>query len=111
MLGIAAIGMMIAVGGLMAARRVAETMSCRITTMNAEQGFTANLATGLIVIGASRLGVPVSTTHVSCGGIFGVGAMTANARWNTIGYVIASWLLTLPLAALLAGIALFAYGR
>ncbi|MCH7687873.1 MAG: anion permease, partial [Planctomycetes bacterium] len=61
------VGIIIAIGGLLSARRVAETMSHRITTMNHGQGFTANVITGLIVIGASRFGLPVSTTHVSCG--------------------------------------------
>ena len=99
------VGVVIAIGGLIAARRVAETMSHKITPMNEGQGFTANLVTGLIVIGASRFGVPVSTTHVSCGGIFGVGAVTAEARWKMIGRIVAAWILTLPLAAAIAALA------
>ena len=102
--GGAGVGVVIALGGLMAARRVAETMSHKITPMNAGQGFTANLVTGLIVIGASRLGVPVSTTHVSCGGIFGVGAVTSEARWPIITRILAAWLLTLPVAASVSAI-------
>src|SRR5690606_10277258 len=52
----ALVGVMIALGGLVSARKVAETMSRKITPMNHGQGFTANLVTGLVVIGASRLG-------------------------------------------------------
>lgn len=99
------VALVIALGGLLAARRVAETMSHKITPMNAGQGFTANVVTGLIVIGASRLGVPVSTTHVSCGGIFGVGAVTAEARWQMIRHIVLAWVLTLPVAAVIAAIA------
>ncbi len=102
--GATGVGIMIAIGGLIAARRVAETMSQKITPMNAGQGFTANLVTGLIVIVASRWGVPVSTTHVSCGGIFGVGAVTAEARWPMIARILVAWLLTLPLAGIVAGV-------
>ncbi|NJM76406.1 MAG: inorganic phosphate transporter [Acaryochloridaceae cyanobacterium RU_4_10] len=61
-MAIVAIGM--AVGGLLNARKVAETMSRKISAMNHGQGLTANLVTGILVIAASRYGLPVSTTHV-----------------------------------------------
>ena len=51
-------------------------MAHRVTDMNPGQGFTANALTALLVIGASRLNLPVSTTHVSCGSLFGIGAVT-----------------------------------
>jgi PiT family inorganic phosphate transporter len=94
----------IACGGLVSARRVAHTMSQKITPMNHGQGFTANLITGLIVIGASRLGMPVSTTHVSCGALVGLGAVTGQAKWGMIGKILAAWLTTLPLGAALGAI-------
>lgn len=98
------IGVVIAIGGIVSARRVAETMSKRITTMNHGQGFTANVITGLIVIGASRMGLPVSTTHVSCGSLFGIGVVTGGAHKNTIARILLAWLVTLPMAAGLASI-------
>ncbi|MEW6683355.1 MAG: inorganic phosphate transporter [Nitrospirota bacterium] len=91
-----------AVGGLISARRVAETMSHKITAMNHGQGFTANLATAFLVIWASRWGLPVSTTHVSCGALFGIGAVTGQARWKAIGSIALAWVTTLPVAAALA---------
>ena len=100
-------GLAIAAGGLISARRVAETMSYRITEMNHGQGFTANLVTSLIVLGASRIGMPVSTTHVSCGALFGLGGVTKQAHWQTVGQVALSWVITLPVAAALSGIAFF----
>ncbi len=96
-----AVGCVIALGGLVSARRVAETMSMRITKMNHGQGFTANALAGLIIIGASRLGMPVSTTHVSCGALFGIGAVTGDARWKTISTILVAWITTLPLGGLL----------
>ena len=66
----------IAVGGLLNAKKVAETLSDRITEMNPGQGFTANIVAAFLVIFASKIGVPVSTTHVSCGALFGIGAVT-----------------------------------
>lgn len=105
------IGVMIAAGGWISARRVAETMSNKITTMNHGQGFTANVVTGLIVIGASRFGLPVSTTHVSCGSLFGLGAVTGGARVKAIVTILLSWVATLPLAASLGMIFYFVLSR
>jgi PiT family inorganic phosphate transporter len=102
--GIGLVGLAIAAGGLLSARRVAETMSRKITTMNHGQGCTANLMTSLIVIGASPLGMPVSTTHVACGSLFGIGAATGRARWAMIGKIFVAWITTLPLAAALGAI-------
>jgi PiT family inorganic phosphate transporter len=72
--------------------------------MNHGQGFTANVVTGLIVIGASRFGLPVSTTHVSCGSLFGIGAVTGQAHKKTIATILLAWFVTLPIAAGLAAI-------
>ena len=101
---IALIGGVIALGGLLSARKVAETMSRKITPMNHGQGFTANLVTGLVVIGASRFGLPVSTTHVSCGSLFGIGTLSGEARPDMIGKILAAWMTTLPLGAALGAI-------
>ncbi len=95
------VGLVIAIGGLLGARRVAETMSKKITAMNPGQGLTANLVTSALVLAASPMGWPLSTTHVSCGALFGIGAVTRQARWTTIAGIVTAWLITLPLAALL----------
>ena len=100
----ALVGVAIGIGGLVSARRVAETMAQKITPMNHGQGFTANFLTSLIVIGASRFGLPVSTTHVSCGSLFGIGTVTGQGRWAVIGRILAAWVTTLPLGAVLGAI-------
>ncbi|MGH8452939.1 MAG: inorganic phosphate transporter [Nevskiales bacterium] len=96
-----AVGVIIAAGGLLGARRVAETMSKKITAMNPGQGLTANLITSGLVLAASPMGLPLSTTHVSCGALFGIGAVNRQARWTTVAGIVAAWLVTLPLAAAL----------
>jgi PiT family inorganic phosphate transporter len=105
------VGLVIAAGGLLHARRVAETMSHKITPLNHGQGLTANLLTGVIVIGASRLGLPVSTTHVSCGALFGIGAVTRRAEWGTIAKILVAWVTTLPAGAALGAISFGILGR
>lgn len=101
---VATVGAAIAVGGLVSARKVAELMSRKITPLDHGQGLTANLITGVVVIGASKLGLPVSTTHVSCGALFGIGAVTRQARWNTILKIVLAWITTLPVAAALGAV-------
>lgn len=66
-------------------------------------GFTANTVTSLTVTFASVFGVPVSTTHVSVGALFGIAAATNQGNIRTVRKIISSWMLTLPIAALISG--------
>ncbi len=77
-----------------------------LATVATSLGSLSALAFGsaLLVLFASRLGLPVSTTHVSCGALFGIGLVTQQARWMTIGRILVAWVTTLPVAALLAGV-------
>jgi PiT family inorganic phosphate transporter len=104
-LGMLAIATAMALGGLLNARRVAITMSRKISRMNDGQALTANLATSLLVILASRFGLPVSTTHVSVGAIGGIGLANGSANRAVLGGIVAAWLLTLPLAAAIGALA------
>jgi PiT family inorganic phosphate transporter len=103
-----AVAVAIAVGGLLSARRVAETMSHKITGMNHGQGFSANLATGLLVTTASVFGLPVSTTHVSVGALFGIGLTSRQADLRVVRNILLSWFVTLPCAAALGALVYWA---
>jgi len=109
--GLVAIAVAIAIGGLLSAARVAETMSHRITEMNHGQGLAANLSTGLLVILASTYGLPVSTTHVSVGSLFGIALIARKANVKVVIGIVLSWLLTLPCGALISGIVYWLEGR
>lgn len=91
-----------AAGGLILARRVAETMSLRLNRMDARQGLCANVVTAGLVLLASKFGLPVSTTHVTVGSIAGVGLGAGTASGSVLRNVLMSWLATLPVAALSA---------
>ena len=93
-----------AVGGLVSARRVADTLAHKITGMDPGQGFVANLATSALTTTASLHGLPVSTTHVSVGALLGIGITTDQARWKTAVPVLLAWVITLPAAALLSAL-------
>jgi PiT family inorganic phosphate transporter len=104
LIAIVLVGFLIGVGGILHAKKVAEKMSHDITEMNHAEGLLANLVTSSLVIFASRFGMPVSTTHVSCGALFGIGAATSKAHFKTIRGIVASWVITLPVAMILSGV-------
>ena len=93
-----------ALGGVLSARQVADTLAHKITGMNPGQGFAANLATSLLTTTASMHGLPVSTTHVSVGALLGIGITTQQAKWRTIIPVLLAWIITLPCSALLSAL-------
>lgn len=97
--GLVAVAM--GLGGILFVKRIANTMAYQITEMNDGQGFSANFVTSLIVIGASQLEMPVSTTHVSCGSLFGIGTITKQAHWGSILKIVMAWIITLPVAGIL----------
>jgi PiT family inorganic phosphate transporter len=99
-----------AVGGILGARRVAETMGKKISRLSPGQGLTANLVTALMVLGASRLGLPVSTTHVSVGALFGIGTVNGTARLRIVLSILAAWVTTLPAGAALAALVYLVLG-
>jgi PiT family inorganic phosphate transporter len=101
-LPIALIGLLMAFGGLVFAKKVATTMSQKVTRLDDKQGLAANLITATLVLLASKFGLPVSTTHVSVGAIAGVGASAGTLNWQALRGILLSWLATLPLALVIA---------
>jgi inorganic phosphate transporter, PiT family len=96
------IGILMICGGLIFAKKVAETMSKKVTRLDDGQGLTANLVTAGLVLLASKFGLPVSTTHVSVGAIAGVGASAGTLNWQALRIILLSWMATLPLALVIA---------
>ncbi len=96
-LGIITLAM--AAGGVICARRVAETMSQRLSRMDNTQGISANLITAGLVLTASKFSLPVSTTHVAIGAIVGAGSGAATLDLAVLRNVLLSWVATMPLAA------------
>jgi inorganic phosphate transporter, PiT family len=95
------VGFAMAIGALIDARKVAETLSKNITSMTPGQGFAANLVTAVLVTTASLHSLPVSTTHVSVGSLLGMGTTTNQAKWRTVIEILLSWITTVPCGAIL----------
>lgn len=109
--GFLSVAVMIALGGLLDADRVAETLGKQVTTMNPGQGFAASLATASLVTTASLHSLPVSTTHVSVGALLGIGIVTRQAKWRKVIEILLAWLITVPCGALIAAIAYWSVTR
>jgi inorganic phosphate transporter, PiT family len=101
------LAVVMALGGWLNSKKVADTMSKKISSLNHGQGFSANLVTSMLVIAASKFGLPVSTTHVSVGSIYGIGIVNKTANNKEISKIVLSWVLTLPLTALVSGLIFF----
>lgn len=96
----------LALGTLFGGWRIVHTMGSRITRLNPMQGFCAETGGAITLFAATWLGIPVSTTHTITGSIIGVGAArrATAVRWGIAGNIVVAWVITLPVAALIAGI-------
>jgi PiT family inorganic phosphate transporter len=94
----------IAAGTFTGGWRIIKTVGTRIISMDPAQGFAAQTAGAVVILAASSVGYPLSTTHVISGGITGAGAAksVSAVRWGVAGEIVRAWVLTLPAAALLA---------
>nr|WP_298170192.1 inorganic phosphate transporter [uncultured Pseudomonas sp.] len=84
--------------------KVIATIGKQITELTPSRGFAAELATATTVVGASAIGLPVSTTHTLVGAVLGIGLARGIGALNlgVIGKIFMSWLITLPVGAVLA---------
>jgi len=96
----------IALGTLMGGWKIVHTMGNKVTKLKPIGGFCAETGAGLSIAICSFLGVPVSTTHTITGAIVGVGSTQrlSAVRWGVAGRIVWAWFLTIPFAALTAGL-------
>lgn len=94
----------IALGTLSGGWRIIHTMGQKITRLQPVGGFAAETAGAVSLFVATRLGVPVSTTHTITGAIVGVGATRrlSAVRWGVAGRIVWAWILTIPASAVIA---------
>jgi inorganic phosphate transporter, PiT family len=101
-----AVAILMSIGGLIGARRVAETISKKLAKLEEGDALNSNIVTAFCVLVASRFGIPVSTTHVTCGSIMGIGAASSRLERSVAAQIAAAWVITLPVATISA-IAIF----
>ncbi|MEA2352825.1 MAG: inorganic phosphate transporter, PiT family, partial [Thermoleophilaceae bacterium] len=99
----------IALGTYAGGWRIIKTMGSRIIKMDPAQGFAAQGSGAAVILAASHVGFPLSTTHTISGGVMGAGAAkrVSAVRWGVAGNIVIAWILTLPASA---GIGAAVYG-
>jgi len=97
-------GVAIALGTYAGGWRIIRTLGQRVFQMEPESGFAAQAAAGTTIYLATKLGYPLSTTHVVSGAVMGAGATRrlSAVRWGVAGNIVVAWVLTIPAAALVA---------
>jgi len=86
--------------------RIIKTMGSRLVDLSPAHGFSATTAAASVILLATRLGLPISTTHVIASAVLGVGATRrANSvRWGIAANIVMAWMFTIPGAGLVAGL-------
>lgn len=94
----------ISIGTFLGGWRIVKTMGMRITDLKPFQGFAAETSAALILATTASHGFPVSTTHAIAGSIMGVGSTKrlSAVRWGVARKIIATWIVTIPMAAFFA---------
>lgn len=94
------------IGTLLGGWRIVHTMGSKITRLTPMQGSCAETAGALTLFGATYMGIPVSTTHTITAAIVGVGAAkrVSAVRWNVATGIVYAWVITMPAAAVIAGL-------
>jgi inorganic phosphate transporter, PiT family len=96
----------ISLGTYVGGWRIIKTMGSRIHKMDAAQGFAAQGAGATVIMAASHVGFPLSTTQTISGAVIGSGAAkrVSAVRWGVAGNIVLAWVLTLPAAAAIGGV-------
>ena len=107
---IASCGLAIALGTYLGGWRIMRTVGKRITDVKAPQGFAAETSSAATILVSSHLGFALSTTQVTSGAVVGsgLGKKLASVHWGIVGRIATAWVVTLPAAALVGGLAAWA---
>ncbi|KRA22399.1 phosphate transporter [Microbacterium sp. Root61] len=97
----------IALGTYMGGWRIIRTLGKGLTDVKPAQGFSAETSTAATILASSALGFALSTTQVASGSVIGsgLGRRGSTVRWRTVGRIGVGWLLTLPAAGAVGGVA------
>ncbi|MEV7077708.1 inorganic phosphate transporter [Streptomyces sp. NPDC093516] len=104
---VASAALAIGLGTYLGGWRIIRTMGKGLTEIQSPQGFAAETASTTVILTSAHLGFALSTTQVASGSILGagLGRRLAEVRWGVAGRMVVAWMVTLPAAALVGGLA------
>ena len=93
--------------------KIIRTMGSKVIKLKPIHGFAAETAAATVIISASHLGIPLSTTHVISTSIMGVGCTqrASAVKWGLVGNIVTAWVFTIPICILLSGGLYFLFGK
>ena len=101
-IAMATFGIALVAGLWFIGKEVIQTVGSRITEIFPVTGFAAELGATLVILAATKLGIPVSSTHILIGAVIGIGMLNRNANWTLMKPIALAWVITLPAAAAMA---------
>lgn len=97
-------GISLVVGLWFLGKEVITTIGTKLAEIIPTTGFSAELAASIVILLATKLGIPVSSTHILIGAVLGIGVINKNANWKMVKPILLAWVITLPTAAILASV-------
>ena len=97
-----AFGIALVAGLWFIGKEVIATVGTHLAAMSPASGFTAELSAAIVVLLASSMGLPVSSTHILVGAVLGIGLVNRNANWRLMKPIALAWIITVPIACMIA---------
>ncbi|WP_139452140.1 inorganic phosphate transporter [Campylobacter armoricus] len=97
-------GIALVIGLWFLGKEVIQTVGSKLAEIKPTTGFSAELGASIVILLATQLGIPVSSTHILIGAILGIGVFNKNAKWSMMKPIGLAWVITLPVAGILSSI-------
>lgn len=85
-------------------KHVIKTVGSSLAKIKPATGFSAELSASIVILLATNLGIPVSSTHILIGAVLGIGVFNKDANWGKLKPIALAWIITLPASALMSGL-------
>lgn len=100
-------GVSLIVGLWFLGKEVIQTVGTRLAEISPVTGFAAELGASAVILLATKMGIPVSSTHILIGAVLGIGLLNKDANWELMKPIAMAWVVTLPIAAISSAIFFF----
>lgn len=107
MIAMATFGVSLIVGLWFLGKEVIQTVGTKLAEISPVTGFAAELGASTVILMATKMGIPVSSTHILIGAVLGIGILNKDANWGLMKPIVLAWVVTLPIAAISSAVFFF----